>query len=116
MLSPDLGATDELGNELTIERWIAKKSLADGILLHTYIEFDSRMRGFMHAHSSRWQTMEQQLEDLDPEFFVSAVSYCEGNDSVVEYVRNEDQLGRALEINLGSPAGGCGASCGCTLF
>ena len=74
------------------------------------------MRAFMHAHSSRWQTKEQHLEDLVPEFFVRTVSFCEGNDSVVEYVRNEDQLGRALEINLGSPAGGCGASCGCTLF
>ena len=46
--------SDQFGNELKIERWIAKQKMADGAHQHTYIEFDSRMREFVHAQSSRW--------------------------------------------------------------
>jgi hypothetical protein len=79
--------------------------MADGAHQHTYIEFDSRMREFIHAQSNRWYMPEQELTDLEPEYFVRTVNYFENDDSVMVYVRNEDQIGKAFDINFGDDIG-----------
>ena len=62
-VTPDVHFTDQYGNDLKIERWIAKRKTADGAFQHTYIEFDARMRDFVHAQSARWFQTEEELED-----------------------------------------------------
>ena len=59
------------------------------------------MKDFVHDQSSRWFQTEEELEDLSPEFFVRTVSYYESSNQVFLYVRNEDQIGTALDINFG---------------
>ena len=44
---------------------------------------------------------EKELEGKTIDFFVRAVNYFENDDSVTVFIRNEDQLARALDINLG---------------
>lgn len=53
-VTPELHFNDQYGNELNIERWLAKRKCLDGTFQHTYIEFDSRMKDFVHAQSNRW--------------------------------------------------------------
>ena len=89
-LTPEMRFADQYGNELKIERWIAKQKMANGSHQHTYIEFDSRMKDFVNIHSNRWYMPEKELEDLDPEYFVRTVNYFENDDSVVVYVKNEE--------------------------
>ena len=48
---------------------------------------------------------EQELTDLEPEYFVRTVNYFENDDSVMVYVRNEDQIGKAFDINFGDDIG-----------
>ena len=76
-VTDDTPLTDQLGNPLKIERWIAKKKTPEGSWQHTYIEFDGRMREFVHAQSSRWYMPEKELGDLDPEHFIRTVNYFE---------------------------------------
>ena len=59
------------------------------------------MKDFVHAQSNRWFQTEQELEDLSPEYFVRTVSYLETADIVFLYVRNEEQIGKALDVNFG---------------
>ena len=115
-MTDDTPLTDQLGNPLKIERWIAKKKTPEGSWQHTYIEFDGRMREFVHAQSSRWYMPEKELEDLDPEHFIRTVNYFEQDDTVAVYVRNEDQIGKTLDINFGDSANCMDVNCKCTVF
>ena len=90
--------------------------MANGTHQHTYIEFDSRMKDYVNIHSNRWYMPEKELEDLDPEYFVRTVNYFESDDSVVVYVKNEDQIGKALDINFGEDIGCNSIGCNCTIF
>ena len=115
-VTDDTPLTDQLGNPLKIERWIAKKKTPEGSWQHTYIEFDGRMREFVHAQSSRWYMPEKELGDLDPEHFIRTVNYFEQDDMVAVYVRNEDQIGKTLDINFGDSANCMDVNCKCTVF
>ena len=65
------------------------------------------MRDFVQAQSSRWFQTEEELEDLSPQYFVRTVTYYEPpNERVLLYVRNEEQIGDALDVNYGE-----GVSC-----
>ena len=118
-VTPEMQFSDQYGNELKIERWIAKQKMADGHHQHTYIEFDSRMKDFVNAQSNRWYMPEHELKDLDPEYFVRTVNYFETDDSVVVYVRNEEQIGKAidsLDIQFGKDVGCDSLGCNCSIF
>ena len=116
-VTPDVHFTDQYGNDLKIERWIAKRKTADGAFQHTYIEFDARMRDFVHAQSSRWFQTEDELEDLSPQYFVRTVTYYEPpNERVLLYVRNEEQIGDALDVNYGEGVSCMDQQCKCLTF
>ena len=74
------------------------------------------MREFEHAQSNRWYMSEKELGDLDPEHFIRTVNYFENDDMVVVYVRNEEQIGRALDINFGDSVNCMDANCKCSIF
>ena len=44
---------------------------------------------------------EKELEELDIDYFVRAVNYFENDQSVTFFIRNEEQLAHALDINYG---------------